>query len=152
MPLSRIVTLVAIVVIAVSAYGQEKKIHRSDLPRAVQETVAKESSGLPAKEFSEETKDGQTIYEATFWVGFQTKTLFLNPDGKLTEVKEWVSTAAVPPPALQALKTQAGTGKIVRVRTLEKNGTLVAYEAKVTARGKKTHILVDPQGAPLAKD
>lgn len=146
------VTLATVVFLVGTAYGQEKKIRRSDLPRAVRETISKEGHGLPEREFSEETKNGQTIYEASFWIGFQNKTLFIDSDGRLTAVKEWISTAVLPAPVLQGLLAQAGGAKILKVRTLEQNGTLVAYEAKITTDGKRSHVRVDLNGIPLASE
>jgi hypothetical protein len=46
------------------AAAQEKKIKRSDLPAAVEKTVAAESSGATILGFSQEKENGQTFYYA----------------------------------------------------------------------------------------
>jgi hypothetical protein len=67
-----IISVVA-VVMATSAVAQEKKIKRSDLPPAVEKTVAAQSSGATVKGFSTEKEKGQTYYEAEMVVNGHSK-------------------------------------------------------------------------------
>src|SRR5437899_1803660 len=53
--------------------AQEKKIKRSDLPPAVEKTVARESVGATIRGFSEEKENGQTFYEAEMTVNGHSK-------------------------------------------------------------------------------
>ena len=53
------ILLVAGLLFAVSAAAQEKKIKRSDLPPAVEKTVAAQSAGATVKGFSKESEKGQ---------------------------------------------------------------------------------------------
>src|SRR5450755_51310 len=53
---------------AVSAAAQEKKIKRSELPPAVEKTVAAQSQGATICGFSQEGEKGQIYYEAELLV------------------------------------------------------------------------------------
>jgi len=50
--------------IFVFSQEQEKTISRSDLPPAVEKTVAEQSKGATIRGFSEEKESGKTFYEA----------------------------------------------------------------------------------------
>lgn len=53
--------------------AQEKKIKRSDLRPAVEETIAQVSKSARIKGFSEETENGKTTYEVEIVVNGRTK-------------------------------------------------------------------------------
>jgi hypothetical protein len=55
------------------------------------------------------------------------------------------------PPAVKAgLEKAAGSGKIGKLESLTKNGTLVAYEAVVRTGTKRAEVQVGPDGKKLA--
>ena len=60
--------VLALVLGVTSAVGQEKKIKRSDLPPAVERTVAAQSQGATIRGFSQEEEKGQIYYEAELLV------------------------------------------------------------------------------------
>jgi uncharacterized membrane protein YkoI len=97
--------------------------------------------------------NGQIFYEAKFKLpgGFNKtdKSVTMDANGSIIEVEEWISKYALSRPVLQGLTTQAGEGKIVKVKTVTKNGQLVAYEAKVMKNGKKSEVQVSADGKPL---
>ncbi len=53
--------------LAGTASAQEKKIKRSDLPPAVEKTVAAESAGATIRGFSTEKEKGQTVRRESSW-------------------------------------------------------------------------------------
>ncbi len=57
--------------------AQEKKIKRSDLPAAVEKTVANQSQGAEIRGFSEEKENGQKLYEAKMMVNGHTKDVLM---------------------------------------------------------------------------
>ena len=71
-------------------------------------------------------------------------------NGNIVEIEEEVALESVPPAVKEALLEAAGSGKIVRVESLSKNGRLVAYEAVVRAGNKQHEIQVGPDGKKLA--
>ena len=146
---SRAIVLSAVLLIAGLAVAQEKKIKRSDLPPAVEKTVAVQSAGATVKGFSKEVEKGQTFYEAEMIVNGHTKDILIDANGAIVEVEEEVAMNALPADVQEGLQAKAGEGKLVKVETLTKNDKLVAYEAQVTKGGKKSEVQVGPNGKPL---
>ena len=131
------------------ALAQEKKITRSELPPAVERTVAQQSQGAIIRGFSQEKENGQILYEAEMTVNGHSKDLTMDANGQVVEVEEQVSFDSLSPALRDGLHAKAGSGKIVKVESLTKKGKIVAYEAKVVNDGKKSEIQVGPDGNPL---
>ena len=143
------VLAVAGLFLAATASAQEKKIKRSELPLAVEKTVAANSEGATIKGFSTETENGQTTYEAEMVVKGHSKDISMTADGSLVEVEEEVAMQSLSPEVQAGLQAKAGKGKIGKVESITKKGKLVAYEAKVVTEGKKSEVQVGPDGKPL---
>ena len=143
------VLAVAGLFLAATASAQEKKIKRSELPLAVEKTVAANSEGATIKGFSTETENGQTTYEAEMVVKGHSKDISMTADGSIVEVEEEVAMQSLSPEVQAGLQAKAGKGKIGKVESITKKGKLVAYEAKVVTEGKKSEVQVGPDGKPL---
>ena len=143
-----IISVVA-VVMATSAVAQEKKIKRSDLPPAVEKTVAAQSAGATVKGFSTEKEKRQTYYEAEMVVNGHSKDILIDTNGAIVEVEEEVAMNALPADVKAGLQAKAGEGKLGKVESITKKDKVVAYEAKVIKDGKKSEIQVGPDGKPL---
>jgi uncharacterized membrane protein YkoI len=146
---TRAILLTAVLLLAGLAVAQEKKIKRSDLPPAVEKTVAAQSVGATVKGFSKEIEKGQTYYEAELIVNGHTKDILIDANGAIVEVEEEVAMNALPTEVKVGLQAKAGEGKLVKVETLTKNDKLVAYEAQVRKGGKKSEVQVGPDGKSL---
>jgi hypothetical protein len=132
-----------------TAEDWEKKINRSELPAAVEETVRAQSQGATIRGFSQEKENGKTFYEAEFTVSGHSKDVLIDAAGEVVEVEEQVSIENLPAPVRSGLEAKAGKGKLVKVESLTKNGKLVAYEAQILMHGKGSEIQVGPDGKPL---
>jgi len=132
-----------------TALAQEKKIKRSDLPPAVEKTVAEQSSGATIRGFSTEKENGQTLYEVEMTVNGHSKDVLMAADGSIVEVEEQVAPDSLSAEVKAGLQAKAGKGKIVKIESLTKKGKLVAYEAQVETNGKKSEVQVGPDGKPL---
>jgi len=141
--------IVVSVIIAGIGAAQEKKLKRSDLPPAVEKTVAEVSKGATIKGFSKETENGKTTYEVEMEVNGHSKDVEMDPSGVIIEVEEEVSIYSLSAGVKAGLNAKAAGGKILKVESLTKNGKIVAYEAKVEAAGKKSEIQVGPDGKAL---
>jgi hypothetical protein len=138
-----------LVLLAGNASAQEKKIKRSELPPAVEKTVAAQSAGATILGFSTEKEKGQTLYEVEMTVSGHSKDVSMTTDGSIVEVEEQVPLDSLSAEVKAGLQAKAGKGKITKVESLTKKDKLVAYEAKVETNGKKTEIQVGPDGKPL---
>src|ERR1700676_1334903 len=138
--------------LAGSASAQEKKIKRSDLPPAVEKTVAAQSVGATIRGFSTEKEKGQTLFEVEMTVSGHSKDVSMTADGSIVEVEEQVPFDSLSPEIKAGLQAKAGKGKITKVESLTKKDKLVAYEAQVVTNGKRSEVQVGPDGKPLAHE
>ena len=135
--------------LAGAASAQEKKIKRSDLPPAVEKTVAAQSAGATIRGFSTEKEKGQTLYEVAMTVNGHSKDVSMATDGSIVEIEEQVAVDSLSPEVQAGLQAKAGKGKILKVESLTKKDKLVAYEAQVDTNGKKSEVQVGPDGKSL---
>jgi uncharacterized membrane protein YkoI len=135
--------------LAGSAFAQEKKIRRSELPAAVEKTVAKQSKGATIRGFNEEKENGQTTYEVEMLVNGHSKDVQMDANGVVIEVEEQVGMETLSTEVRTGLQAKAGNGKITKVESITKKSKLVAYEAQVVTDGKKSEVQVGPDGKPL---
>ena len=133
------------------APAQERKINRSQLPPAVEQTVARESAGATIKGFATEVEHGQKLYEASLVVNGHTKDILIDRNGTIVEVEEQVSIDSLPAAVQDALRKNAGRGTISVVESLTKNSHLVAYEAQVKHGKRRSEIQVGPNGEKLKR-
>jgi len=130
--------------------AQEKKIKREQLPPGVEKTVAQESREATINGFSTEIEKGKRLYEIELTISGHSKDILMDKDGNIVEVEEEVSLDSLPSAVQDALKKQAGAGKIGKIESLTKNGRLVAYEAHVKTGAKRSEIQVGRNGEKLA--
>jgi hypothetical protein len=144
---------IASVVIALAAcslvVAQEKKITRAQLPPAVEKTVAREGQGTTINGFSTEIENGKRLYEVELTVDGHSKDISMDKDGKILEIEEEVTMNSLPTAVQGGLRKAAGAGTIGKIESLTKRSKLVAYEAHVTTRTKRSEIQVGPNGERL---
>jgi hypothetical protein len=144
------VCLLASFLVANSAAAQEKQLKKSDLPAAVQKAADEQSKGATVRGYASEVEDGKLQYELQLTVNGHSKDVSIAPDGSVLEIEEQVVLDALPATVREGLQKKAGAGKITKVESLTKHGTLVAYEAQVLTGKKKSEVQVGPDGKPLA--
>ncbi|HWY54398.1 MAG TPA: hypothetical protein VNZ03_08045 [Terriglobales bacterium] len=146
----RIVILIVFAAVLFSiAVGQEKKIKRSDLPPAVEKTVAAESKGATIRGYAQEVENGQINYEAELLVNGHSKDIVMDATGAIVEVEEQVAIDSLPAAVKDGLQAKAGQGKLLKVESVTKREKLVAYEAQIMKDGKRAEVQVGPDGKPL---
>lgn len=145
----KICLVTASLVLVGSAFGQEKKIKRSELPTAVEKTVVEQSKGATIRGFNEEKENGQTTYEVEMLVNGHTKDVQMEANGTVIEIEEQVDSQALPAEVRAGLEAKAGKGKITKIESITKKEKLVAYEAQVVTDGKKSEVQVGPDGRAL---
>ncbi len=133
-----------------AAQAQERKIKRSQLPPAVEKTVAEQSQGATIKGFSTEIEKGKRVYEVEMTVNGHGKDIIVDSKGNVVEVEEEVAMDSLSQAVKDGLTKAAGTGTISKIESLSKNGALVAYEAVVKRGLKRSEVQVGPNGEKLA--
>ena len=139
-------------IFALSVLAAEKKIKRSDLPPAVEKTAAALGGDATIRGFSEEKENGNTFYEAEMTVNGHSRDVLMDAGGVIVEVEEQVAMDSLPTDVQDALHAKAGKGKIVTVESITKHDKLVAYEAAVLTKGKRSEVQVDPLGKNLSHE
>jgi len=137
--------------IASQAAAQEKKLKRSDLPAAVQRSADEQSVGARVGGYSTEKENGQDVYEVEMTVHGHGRDVTIGADGTVLEIEEQVALDSLPAAVQAGLRQLAGSGRITKVESLTKRGTLVAYEAQVRTGTKRSEIQVGPDGKKLAQ-
>lgn len=132
-----------------TAFAQEKKIKRSELPPAVEKTVVQQSNGATIRGFSEEKENGQTTYEVEMIVNGHSRDVQMDTNGAVIEIEEQIDLETLPVDVKAGLQANAGEGKITKVESITKKAKLVAYEAQVVTGGKKSEVQVGLDGKPL---
>ena len=145
----KICLLVVSLVLVGSAFAQEKKIKRSELPAAVEKAVVEQSKGATIRGFSEEKENGRTTYEVEMLSNGHSKDVQMDANGAVIEIEEQVDLQAVSAEVRAGLQAKAGKGKITKVESITKKDKLVAYEAQVVTDGKKSEVQVGVDGKPL---
>ena len=135
--------------LAGTANAHEKKIARSALPLAVEATVAKQMTHAKARGFAEEVENGETFYEVELMVEGFTRDLLIDAKGIVVKVEQQVALDKLPAKVRTGLSARIGMGKIVRIESLTKHDKLVAYEATVTTKGRRSEFQVGPDGERL---
>lgn len=148
-PCNAVVAIAAGLVITGTAIGQERSIKRSQLPAAVEKTVAANASNAEVRGFTEEKENGQTFYEAEFVVDGRSRDILMDTAGNIVEVEEQVPLDKLPAAVRAGIVAQAGKGKIRSVESITKHGALVAYEAHILTGKKYTEVQVGPDGQRL---
>jgi hypothetical protein len=133
----------------VIAPAQERRLKKSDLPAAVQKTADEQTKGATVHRYSSELEDGKLQYGVEMTVNGHSRDVSIAPDGGLLEIEEQVTYEALPPAVRDGLQKKAGRGKIIKVESLTKHGTLVAYEAQVRDGSRRREIQVGPDGKGL---
>ena len=136
---------------AVNAASQEKHLKKSDLPAAVQKTADEQSKGAKVHGYASEVEGGQLQYEVETTLNGLSRDVSIAPDGTVLEVEQQVTLESLPAAVREGLEKAAGAGKIMKVESLTKHGTLVAYEAQVKTGSNHSEIQVGPGGQPLAR-
>lgn len=140
----------AVLCAAGGASAQEKKLKKSGLPPTVQKTADEQSQGATVKGYSSEVEHGKLQYEVDLVVNGHSRDVTIGADGAVMEVEEEVAFNSLPAAVQLGLQKEAGAGKIGKVESLTKRGTLVAYEGHVLTGNKRSEVQVGPEGKPLA--
>lgn len=138
--------LPALLVASVSA--AEKPVKMDSLPPAVRKTVQEQSKGASIRGLSQEIEDGNTFYEAELKINGRNQDVLIDPNGSVVEIEEEVSFDSLPAAVKDAIRKRAVRGRIVLVELVSKNGSPVAYEAKIKTAGKVSEVRINPGGSP----
>ena len=137
---------VLLILPAAMAMAQERPVRMKDCPPAVQKTIQEQSKGAKIRGISKEVDKGKTVYELELMVDGHTKDVLIDSGGNVAEVEEETTVALLPTPVRTEIEKQAGKGRIVKVESLSRGGSIFAYEALIKSGAKSKEIKVDSAG------
>jgi len=131
-------------------FGQaaERKVKVQDVPLAVQQAVKEQGKNATLVGMTTEMENGRRVYEAEFKADGRGKDVTFDARGEIVSVEEEVDLASLPSPASAAIRTAAGSAKIVLVEHVTE-GASTFYEAHISRRGKLSEFKVDSSGNPV---
>lgn len=132
---------------AVCAFSQEKRVTREQLPAAVRKAADAQAQGATVHGYSKDVENGRTEYEVELVVNGHSKDVTLSPDGAVVEIEEQVELEALSPSAQAGLLKFAKAAKVTKIESITRHGKLIAYEAQLSDNGKHSEIQVSPDGS-----
>jgi uncharacterized membrane protein YkoI len=134
------------------ALGAERKIKLTDAPPAVQQAIKDATKDATLVGVSTDVENGKTEYEAETKVNGHGKDITFDENGKLLATEEEVTLDSLPAAAKAAIEKQTGGAKIRKIEKITKGDGSVVYEAGITKNGKRSEVLVGPDGSPGKED
>ena len=133
------------------ALAAEKKVKMEDLPPAVQQAIKDNTKDSTLVGIAKDVENGKTEYEAETKVNGHGKDITFDESGKLLAVEEEVSLDSLPAAAKAAIEKQAAGAKIKKVEKITA-GEKIIFEAGLVKNGKKSEVIVAPDGSPAKED
>ena len=133
------------------SHAAEQEIERSQLPPAVEKTLAEQSREATIRGIEKYRSAGGTRYEAGLTLGGHRRDIVMDESGAVVAIEDEVAFDSLPPVVKAGLRTAAGSGSIAKVEMVTKAGRVASYEARVVTGEKGSRVEVDPNGRPLAK-
>lgn len=133
--------------VSVTAFAQETKVARKNVPSVVLETFAKTYPKASIKQTNKEIKDGVTYFEIESKDGKTKRDVLFSQDGSISEVEEMIGVKALPHAVEESVENKYPGEKVV---TIEKNvkGNTTHYEILLSPKkGKKHEVIFDESGA-----
>ncbi|MCK9394115.1 MAG: PepSY-like domain-containing protein [Methylobacter sp.] len=139
--------LVALPMILGQANAGEKKLSKSQVPKAVINAFEKAYPNAKGLEFEEEMFEGKAAYEVEYKENGTEYEFLYSADGILLQKEEEIDGKSLPEPVAQAVKKAHPKAEITEVEKLMKpDGTLTGYEVDIKTAGKEIELELDVNG------
>jgi predicted aspartyl protease len=135
-----------VAMLSLTLFAAETRVQMKDLPPPVQKAVEEQIKTAKLRGLSREVEHGKTYYEAETTVNGKSRDILMDSTGAVVEVEEATAFESIPEAAQRALRTKAGSGKILSVESVTK-GSVVSYEAVIQKNGRKSEIAVNSDGS-----
>ena len=138
----------AVLLLALSAVAQEKKITAKDVPAAVMSAFKTAYPKATIRGYAREKEHGKVFYEIESREGTTTRDVLFNPDGTVAEIEESVAATDLPAEVQQAIKGKYPKAIITRAERTTA-GDKVSYEIVARQGKKRVTIEFDSSGKVL---
>jgi hypothetical protein len=131
--------------------AQDQRAKIKSLPPPVQKTVEEQSKGAQIRGISKEVEKGKTQYELELTVDGRSRDMIIDPTGAVLEVEEGVTPESLSPEVKAEVMKSIGGAKLLKLESVTKGGALAGYEATVSKAGKKSGVVMGPDGKLVPK-
>jgi len=139
----------AVLLLALSAVAQEKKITAKDVPAAVMSAFKTAYPNATIRGYAREKEHGKVFYEIESREGTTTRDVLFNPDGTVAEIEESVAAIDLPAEIQQAIKRKYPKAIITRAERTT-TGDKVSYEIAARQGKKRITTELDSSGKVLS--
>ncbi len=139
----------AVLLLALSAVAQEKKITAKDVPAAVMSAFKTAYPKATIRGYAREKEHGKVFYEIESREGTTTRDVLFNPDGTVAEIEESVAAIDLPAEIQQAIKRKYPKAIITRAERTT-TGDKVSYEIAARQGKKRITTELDSSGKVLS--
>ncbi|MHC4602437.1 MAG: hypothetical protein ACYS6W_03785 [Planctomycetota bacterium] len=134
---------------AVKGGEVERKVTKSEVPKAALATLKKLARGAKITEYAEEIEFGHTFYEGSWKARSGANVdVLVTKAGALVEIEERVDTDKVPKAVSKMARKAAGKGAQL---AFEKK-TMILYEIKFRKGDSRHELLLTPDGRCIEKE
>jgi uncharacterized membrane protein YkoI len=145
-----ILAALAVSLLSLSAFGQEKKVTARQVPAAVIAAFKTAYPNATIRGYAREKENGKTYYEIESREGTMTRDVLYNPDGTVAEIEESIAAGDLPAEAQEALHKQYPKAVISKAERTTV-GDKVSYEVHAKQGKKRISMEFDSDGKVLKK-
>jgi hypothetical protein len=136
----------------VAAARAETHVPCKTLPAAVLHQAKIEAGDATIRGCVKDKEDGKLTYEVETLRDGKSKDIAMDASGSVLEVEQEVAFGNLPPAVSDAIAKAANGGKVGKVESVTRGGTIASYETTITKKGRRQEIAFNPQGDPVKAD
>jgi uncharacterized membrane protein YkoI len=140
----------AVSMLSISAFAQEKKVTARQVPAAVIAAFKTAYPNATIRGYAREKENGKVYYEIESREGTMTRDVLYNPDGTVAEVEESIAASDLPADAQEAIHKQY-PGAVISKAERTTAGDKVSYEVIAKQGKKRISMEFDSDGKVLKK-
>jgi uncharacterized membrane protein YkoI len=144
--------LAGIAVAAATTAQAESHVPCNTLPAAVLNQVKTEVGDATIHGCVQDKENGKVTYEVETLKNGRSKDIVLDSSGSVLEVEQEVTGSSVPEAVSDAIAKAAQGGKVGKIESVTRGGTVASYETTITTKGQQREVAFSPEGAPVKAD
>jgi uncharacterized membrane protein YkoI len=144
--------LAGIAIAAATTAHAESHVPCNTLPPAVLNQVKTEVGDATIHGCVKDKENGKVTYEVETLKDGRSKDIVLDSSGSVLEVEQEVTGSSVPEAVSDAIAKAAQGGKVGKIESVTRGGTVASYETTITSKGQRHEVAFSPQGAPVKAD
>lgn len=130
----------------------ESRVSCSTLPTAVFSRAKTEAGDATIRGCVKDKEDGKITYEVETLKDGKSRDFVMDASGSVVEVEQEVTGSSLPVVVADAIAKAAKGGKIGKVESVTREGSIVSYEATITRNGRRREVAFNSEGAPVKAD